>query len=226
MTVHPFHTIYAADLDRIESSGSHDQSLDALSTAFPDIYFWVDAGVRDGGAARSWLARHKRSHLVLGSESLDGHAVIEELATEDRIVLSLDYRGDSFLGPKGLCDTPHLWPTRVIAMTLARVGGHAGPDMNRLADIKRGAPDVILYAAGGLRGASDFMRLKHAGIRGVLIASAPHDGRLTGADLAAAAAKAPETQTKRGQGPFMLSVLAAAQFGAKGCFAILRWATT
>jgi phosphoribosylformimino-5-aminoimidazole carboxamide ribotide isomerase len=187
LTVHPFHTIYAADLDRIESCGNHDQCLDALSTVFPEIAFWVDAGVHDGGEARSWLARHKRAHLVLGSESLDGHAGLEELATDDRIVLSLDYRGDSFLGPNGLCDTPHLWPTRVIVMALARVGGAAGPDVDRLAEIKRRAPDAMLYAAGGVRGASDLMRLQQAGIRGVLVASALHDGRLTGAEVAAAA---------------------------------------
>jgi phosphoribosylformimino-5-aminoimidazole carboxamide ribotide isomerase len=176
LTVHPFRTIYAADLDRIESRGSHDQSLDALSTAFPDVAFWVDAGVSDGGAARSWLARHKRAHLVLGSESLESHAGLEEFATDDRIVLSLDYRGDRFLGPNELCDAPHLWPTRVIVM-------------DRLADIKRRAPDILLYAAGGLRGASDLMRLKQAGIKGVLVASALHDGRLTGADLVASASK-------------------------------------
>ena len=173
--------------------------------------------------ARSPQARASRSWKRIP----DSHAVLEELATEDRIVLSLDYRGDSFLGPNGLCDAPHLWPARVIVMTLARVGGDAGPDMDRLADIKRRAPDVMLYAAGGLRGASDLMRLKQAGIRGVLVASALHDGRLTGADLAAAASKwRRRRKIKRGQGPFMLLVLAAAQFGAKGCFATLRWATT
>ncbi|PZR82652.1 MAG: nickel transporter [Hyphomicrobiales bacterium] len=189
LTVHPFRRIYAADLDRIERRGSHDQSLDALSTAFPDVAFWTDAGVHDGEEARWWLARHKRAHLVLGSESLAGHMVLEELATDGRIVLSLDYRGGGFLGPKGLCDAPHLWPARVIVMTLSRVGGDAGPDMDRLAEIKRRAPDVMLYAAGGLRGASDLIRLKQAGIRGVLVASALHDGRLTGADIAAAASK-------------------------------------
>ncbi len=72
-------------------------------------------------------------------------------------------------------------------MTRARVGGDAGPDMDRLADIKRRAPDVMLYAAGGLRGASDLVRLKQAGIWGVLVASALHEGGLIGADLAAAA---------------------------------------
>jgi phosphoribosylformimino-5-aminoimidazole carboxamide ribotide isomerase len=189
LTVHPFRTIYAADLDRIESRGNHDLCLDALSTAFPDVAFWADAGVRDGEEGRYWLARHKRAHLVLGSESLSDHAVLEEFVTDGRVVLSLDYRSDGFLGPKGLCDAPRLWPARVIVMTLARVGSNAGPDMVRLAKIKRRAPDALLYAAGGLRGASDLMRLKQAGVRGVLVASALHDGRLAGADLAAAASK-------------------------------------
>jgi phosphoribosylformimino-5-aminoimidazole carboxamide ribotide isomerase len=187
LTVHPFRTIYVADLDRIESRGGHDQSIAALSIAFPDVAFWVDAGVRDGEEARSWLARHKRAHLVLGSESLSSHRVLEELATDDRVVLSLDYRGDCFLGPNGLCDAPHLWPARVIVMTLARVGGNAGPDMDHLADTKCRAPNVTLYAAGGLRGASDLVRLQQAGIQGALVASALHDGRLNGADIAAAA---------------------------------------
>lgn len=188
LTIYPFRTIYVADLDRIESRGSHDQTIAALNMAFPDVAFWVDAGVRSGEEARSWLARHKSAHLVLGSESLSSQNVPEELATDDRIVLSLDYRGDSFLGPKGLCDAPHLWPARVIVMTLARVGGDAGPDLDRLSATKRRAPNVTLYAAGGLRGVSDLVRLRQADIRGVLVASALHDSRLTGADLAAAPA--------------------------------------
>ena len=106
----------------------------------------------------------------------------------DRIILSLDYRGSRFVGPTEVYDAPHLWPKRVIVMLLARVGSNAGPDMDRLLEIKRRAPDVMLYAAGGLRGGCDLMRLKQAGISGVLVASALHDGRLTSADLVAAAA--------------------------------------
>jgi uncharacterized protein related to proFAR isomerase len=77
----------------------------------------------------------------------------------------------------------------VIVMTLAVVGGDVGPDMDRLADVKRRAPNVMLYAAGGLRGASDLVRPKQAGTRGVPVASALHEGRLNGAHLAAAASK-------------------------------------
>ena len=115
-----------------------------------------------------------------------GHRILADLAENDRSILSLDFRGDSFVGPKALYDAPHLWPKRVIIMTLARVGGDAGPDMDRLLEVKRRAPNVMLYAAGGVRGAFDLMRLDQIGISGVLVASALHDGLLTGADLAAA----------------------------------------
>jgi phosphoribosylformimino-5-aminoimidazole carboxamide ribotide isomerase len=189
LSVHPFRTFYIADLDRIESRGSHESTLDALGAAFPGLIFWVDAGVRDAAEARSWLARHESAHLVLGSECLKTLTVLEDLAAEERIILSLDYRDDSLVGPKGLYDAPHLWPRHVIVMTLARVGSNAGPDMDRLLEVKRHAPDSMLYAAGGLRGAFDLSRLAQEGIHGVLVASALHDGRLTGADLMEAKAK-------------------------------------
>jgi hypothetical protein len=58
----------------------------------------------DAGEARSWLACHKRAHLVLGSESLDGPAVLEELATDDRIVYRSTIAATAFSGQKSLCD--------------------------------------------------------------------------------------------------------------------------
>ncbi|MGO9235458.1 MAG: HisA/HisF-related TIM barrel protein [Methylocella sp.] len=183
LTIHPFRTFYIADLDRIESRGSHESTLSALSVAFKEVVFWVDAGVRDAAEARSWLARHAAAHLVLGSESLKSPTVLAELAPMERVILSLDFRGGSFVGPKEIYDTPHLWPKRVIVMLLARVGSNAGPDMDRLMEVKRRAPGVMLYAAGGLRGGFDLMRLNQEGMSGVLVASALHDGRLTGADL-------------------------------------------
>jgi phosphoribosylformimino-5-aminoimidazole carboxamide ribotide isomerase len=187
LTVHPFRTFYIADLDRIELRGGHEESLDALGAAFPSLDFWVDAGVRDVEEAYAWLARHPSAHLVLGSETLESPAGLAGLAKNGRVILSLDFRGDSFVGQQALYDAPHLWPKRVIVMTLARVGGDAGPDMDRLLEVKRRAPHVMLYAAGGLRGVFDLMRLDQIGISGVLVASALHDGRLTGADIAAQA---------------------------------------
>lgn len=184
LRLHPFRTIYIADLDRIERRRGNESSLGALIARYPGVTFWIDAGMRHAKEARSWLARHETACLVLGSESLETHTVLEDLANADRIILSLDYRGGKLLGPGALCDRPDLWPSRVIVMLLDRVGSNTGPDMGRLASIKCHAPDVRIYAAGGLRDVSDLVRLKQAGITGVLVASALHDGRLTAADLA------------------------------------------
>jgi phosphoribosylformimino-5-aminoimidazole carboxamide ribotide isomerase len=184
LTIHPFRTIYIADLDRIERRGSNGKCLEELRKAFSALAFWVDAGISDAAGAHAWLARHAGAHLVLGSESLESLSVLEDPALAGRTLLSLDYRGDDLLGPGEIWDKPQLWAARVIVMTLARVGTNSGPDLDRLAKVRRRAPNTQIYAAGGLRDASDLIGLKEAGMSGVLVTSALHDGRLKGADLA------------------------------------------
>ncbi|HET6379322.1 MAG TPA: HisA/HisF-related TIM barrel protein [Methylocella sp.] len=183
LSVWPFLAFYIADLDAIEGLGSHETVIREMCSAFPDVSFWIDAGVSGKESALSWLARHRHAHLVIGTETLEDGACLEELSRNSRIILSLDYRGSEFLGPASVCRCPQFWPQRVIVMTLSRVGCGGGPDMERLAQIRRLAPHARLYAAGGLRGASDLMQLREAGISGALVASALHDGRLTRADL-------------------------------------------
>jgi phosphoribosylformimino-5-aminoimidazole carboxamide ribotide isomerase len=185
LTLHPFATIYVADLDAILSRGDHNEVLHALGVAFPQVTFWVDPGVRDSAEARSWLSRHTGKTLVLGSESLKSSTALEELSAERRIVFSVDFRGDRFLGPAALLAAQHQWPARVIVMTLSRVGANAGPDLDRLSCIMQ-TTDARIYAAGGVRGPADLAALARLGAHGVLVASALHDGLLTGADLAAA----------------------------------------
>lgn len=183
LSVYPFPAVYMADLDAIEGLGSHETAIREMCLAFPDVTFWVDAGISGKESALSWLARHGRAHLVIGTESLKEGAGLEELSKNSRIILSLDFRGSELLCPASIYRCPQVWPQRVIVMTLSRVGCGSGPDMERLSQIRRLAPHARLYAAGGLRGASDLMLLKEAGASGVLVASALHDGRLTRADL-------------------------------------------
>lgn len=184
LKVHPFRTIYVADLDAILRHGGHDDTIRALCAAFPGLTFWVDAGVSDAEEAQAWLSRHECAHLVLGAESLGSLEPLQRLAGHPRILLSLDFDGERFLGPEALLTAPDLWPARIIVMTLARVGGGAGPDLDRLAATAGLAPDAQLHAAGGLRGLADLRCLTQAGVHGVLVASALHDGRLTGAEIA------------------------------------------
>jgi uncharacterized protein related to proFAR isomerase len=122
---------------------------------------------------------------VLGSETQRDCTVVHHLAGDARVVLSLDFRGPTFQGPRALLDDPACWPQKVIAMTLARIGSDAGPDLERLCAIRDAAPGRQVYAAGGVRDAADLVSLKRADIAGALVASSLHEGRLTGKDIGA-----------------------------------------
>ena len=182
LAIHPFSALYVADLDAITGRGDNDRTLARLREALPRVMLWVDNGIADIGRATAWL-KAGLGHLVVGSESQSDVALVRHLAGDARVALSLDFRGDVFQGPPALLD-PACWPQRVIVMTLARVGSGAGPDIERLADIRGHAIDRSVYAAGGVRDAGDLAILKRRGIAGALIATSLHDGRLSAADLA------------------------------------------
>jgi phosphoribosylformimino-5-aminoimidazole carboxamide ribotide isomerase len=184
LSVHPFQTLYIADLDAIAGRGDNRAALIQLKTEFPQLALLVDNGICDRGSAEDWLDAGW-GQLVLGSETQPDAALMRHLAGDARVTLSLDFRGPSFQGPAALLDETSCWPQRVIAMTLARVGSGAGPDLERLCSIRDAAAGKKVYAAGGVRDAADLVTLKLAGIAGALVASCLHDGRLTGRDIAA-----------------------------------------
>ncbi|MEJ2376167.1 MAG: HisA/HisF-related TIM barrel protein [Pseudolabrys sp.] len=182
LSVHPFETLYVADLDAITGSGDNRAALQRVRRTFPQLTLWVDSGIADFPAAADWL-QHDLGHLVLGSETQRDARLVRDLRENERTVLSLDFRGDDFQGPPMLLAQSEAWPQRVIAMTLNRVGSHAGPDLMRLSALKAAAATRDVYAAGGVRDAADLRALAQNRIAGALIASSLHDGRLTAADL-------------------------------------------
>jgi HisA/HisF family protein len=183
-SVHPFRTFYVADLDAIMGTGNNEAVLRRLQAEFPAAMFWVDNGVSDPSSASNWLDAGL-GHLVIGSESQQDMALVQCLSEHDRVVLSLDFRDQAFLGPAALLDDVVSWPRRLIVMTLGRVGSGAGPDLDRLSAIREIAAGRDIYAAGGVRDSADLAVLKRAGISGALVATSLHDGRLTGSDLEA-----------------------------------------
>jgi phosphoribosylformimino-5-aminoimidazole carboxamide ribotide isomerase len=190
LRLHPFASLYVADLDAIQGSGDNRAALLALRGTFPGLSIWLDAGFADEAACRDWLATDD-GQLVLGSEAQPDGALLERLTRSgdaDRTVLSLDFRGDGFVGPPALLQRSDLWPRRLIAMTLARVGSGEGPDLDRLRSLQAVAAGRELHAAGGVRDLSDLGRLAAIGVAGVLVASALHDGSLGRAELDAAKA--------------------------------------
>lgn len=122
---------------------------------------------------------------VLGSESLTSLDEYEHAReqTGPAAPLSLDFRGDQFIGPQGLLEDATLWPQRVIVMTLARVGSGEGPDLARLGSIITRAGPREVYAAGGVRNVEDLHALRGIGAAGALIASALHQGAIAAVDL-------------------------------------------
>lgn len=177
LTVVPARHLYIADLDAIGGQDRDVGSIRRLAKAFPDVTLWVDAGIATLSQARTFLDEGL-GRLVLGSESQVDAELLR--AAAGNAVLSLDFRGDQFVGPNTIRDDASLWPDTVIVMTLARVGTGSGPDLGRLAKIRQQAADTKIYAAGGLRGPEDIAPLADIGIAGILVASALHDGRLDG----------------------------------------------
>jgi HisA/HisF family protein len=184
LSVHPFPTLYVADLDAIQGAGDNLPALSRLRAEFPLLKMWIDNGAADAAALEALIGADL-GIPVIGSESQRDSALIAQHSSSSEIVLSLDFRGDDFQGPAEILAEPEKWPKRVIVMTLARVGGGAGPDLGRLAAIRSIAGGRETYAAGGVRNGADLSALKAAGAAGALIASALHEQRIVGTDLQA-----------------------------------------
>ena len=124
LAVYPFHTLYVADLDAIQGNGDNFPALRRIRAEFPTLEMWIDNGAADLAALEA-LIDADLAIPVIGSESQRDSKLIAQHRGSRRIVLSLDFRGDAFLGPGEILAEPALWPRGVIVMTLARVGSDA-----------------------------------------------------------------------------------------------------
>lgn len=178
LRLHPFATLYLADLDAIGGDEGQWEAIESIRRLRPGLELWVDNGLRD----LPRLARLARP--VLGSESLaDREELARLLAWLPSSVLSLDYRAEGLVGPAGLDRRPDLWPADVVVMTLVRVGSRQGPDLDRLAGLRQAAPDRRIYAAGGVRDGADLLALDALGVTGALVSTALHQGGIGTGDL-------------------------------------------
>ena len=174
---YPFATLYIADLDAIVA-GEIDATFYAdLSNSFPEIEFWLDAGIKSQ-PDYLMLADYPNISPVIGSETLNDISWLKNSEVQKKSILSLDFKQGTFLGNEFLLSHPESWPDRVIAMNLDCIASKLGPDMKLLAKLKsQSSSDVI--ASGGVRSEQDLILLQTQGIERVLVASALHDGRLS-----------------------------------------------
>jgi len=192
LQLHPFETLYLADIDAIQRQGDNLGAIEAIHAAFPAVELWVDAGIADVAGYSAWQTEHL-GRAVIGTECMPDAALIELLHSDDHAsvpVLSLDFGATGPLGSPEPFDHPEAWPQDVIVMTLTRVGSGAGPDATTLAATIGRAGSRRVYAAGGIRGTDDLALVRRLGAAGALVASSLHDGRLGAADLGRIAASA------------------------------------
>lgn len=176
LTWYPFTDIYIADLDAIESGKIDKVFYLQLHKLFPQLTIWLDAGIR---TLNDWLFWCDIPNIkpVLGSETLQDLQWLTMLQPPE-FILSLDFRQGRLLGQQDLLTRVDLWPDTIIVMSLDSVGMDTGPDEKLLNKIQMLKPGAQLIAAGGVRGEADLINLAKNQIKGVLIASALHKGKL------------------------------------------------
>lgn len=184
MGLYPFTYLYIADLNAIQNTGHHQETIAAIKQRYPQLRLWVDAGFKDIASITHY--RKLAIQVVLGTESLQDLTHYQQLlvACDNHAVLSLDFKAGQYQGPTELIQSAILWPEHVIVMTLSKVGSQAGPDIAQLQAIKRLAEanqslSVNIFAAGGVRHDADLLELQGLGIAGALVASALHAQEVT-----------------------------------------------
>ena len=192
----PCAACYVADLDAIERQQINRCSIAEIVNM--GVSLIVDAGATSVGQIEDLFAIGV-DKVVLSSESIDDLSMLNTMVARfdrDSFVFSVDLRHGRLLG----CDPA--WDGKspidlarfviecgireLIVLDLAAVGTGLGiPTLQLCQNIRRLSPGVRMISGGGVDSAASVAEAAHAGLDGLLIASALHDGRLTFDDLAA-----------------------------------------
>ena len=175
INTYPFKTIYIADLDAIEGQSNNNRLIDELHKSYQSLTFWVDKGI----STTLDLDNLSRRQHVIGSESnITPEKLGEMIAFRPDIILSLDFKKNTFLGNQDLLIKTDLWPERIIIMSLANVGANKGPDYELISKLKKTAGERKIFVAGGVRDETDLLLLNKMNIDGVLMATALHTQKI------------------------------------------------
>jgi len=179
LSVHPFSTVYIADLDAIKDEGDNNQIICQLLQQHPDLCFWLDAG------KYTYPTSLPKTQLrqIIGSETgITPQQLLDKCSSPNNI-LSLDFFDNEFMGDQNLLENTDAWPDDIIVMSLNRVGTNQGADINRIRQLQTRAKNKRIYAAGGVRDEDDLQSLYTQRVAGVLLATALHQGKISSPTL-------------------------------------------
>jgi phosphoribosylformimino-5-aminoimidazole carboxamide ribotide isomerase len=186
---------YLADLDAI--SGAEPQWTLLRAITAQGARWLVDAACTTTHRAREILDTGG-ARVVVGLETLSGFAALASLCRamgRDRVVFSLDlYHSKPLIragaaipgGPVEIArEAASAGVAALLMLDLARVGSGGGIDLALARRIRNAHPTLELLAGGGVEGEQDLERAAQAGLDGVLVATALHDGRIGAAQIQA-----------------------------------------
>ncbi len=186
---------YLADLDAI--GGAEPQWPLVRAITVEAARWLVDAACTTTHRARDILIAGA-SRVVVGLETLSGFAALAGLCRAigtDRVVFSLDLfhgapvirAGTAITGdPLDIArEAARAGVAALLILDLARVGSGSGIDLALAQHIRDALPTIELLAGGGVEQEQDLERAAGAGLDGVLVATALHDGRIGAAQIQA-----------------------------------------
>jgi phosphoribosylformimino-5-aminoimidazole carboxamide ribotide isomerase len=186
---------YLADLDAIDGDEPQRGLVRAITAA--GGRWLVDAACTTSHRARE-IVGAGAARVVVGLETLSGFAALESVCRAvgaDRVVFGLDlFHGAPRIragaaNPGSPLDLARAASDTgvgaLLILDLARVGSGAGLDLALARRLRTAHPAIELLAGGGIRGEQDLEHAAQAGLDGVLVATALHDGRIGAAHIQA-----------------------------------------
>ena len=185
---------YVADLDAIERQ--HLNRCSIAEMARTGVSLIVDAGVKTVEQIEA-LLEIGVDRVVLSSESINDFSQLKSMIEPfdpASLIFSIDLKNCNLLVSDPCWDgKPPIEMARfvfecglrqLIALDLAAVGtGRGVPTLELCQQIKSLLPDITIISGGGVASVKCIEEAVQAGLDGLLIASALHDGRLTKEDL-------------------------------------------
>lgn len=187
---------YLADIDRIQGRPLNEQIVQDICRLQVDVM--LEAGIRHADDVNA-LPLDSIRQIVVGSETLTSLSVLRSLAGSvgsDRVVFSLDLRRGELItaNPDWLDEFPldvarqvaDAGVSSLILLDLAAVGTGGGVrSLDLFRRIRAAEPGLQILVGGGIRTTDDLRQLQDAGVDGVLMASAFHNGSLSPTQLQA-----------------------------------------
>lgn len=198
------HFLHLVDLDGAKTGQPANlAAVAAITAALPDLPCELGGGIRTRADAEAAFAAGV-TRIILGTVACEQPTLVAELLASfgpAKVVVGIDAKDGRAAVHGWLAETGHealalaaqlaaLGVARFIYTDIATDGMLTGPNLPAVAAFCARVPGCQVIASGGIAGAADLRALRSLGmdnLEGVIVGRALYDGRVTMAELLAAA---------------------------------------